>query len=92
VEIVDIAITIVVNTGASVCLRVVGPELAAEFFVLHVSAIIEHGDNDRWAVILAKTLVSPSERAGYVVNPPQIAGAIGAIVGLSVINRRRWSE
>jgi hypothetical protein len=82
VDIVYVAVPVVVYARLSVRLRLVGPELITYVFMVDVGAVVEYG-NDDWLDHLA---ISPRERAGNVINPPKVAGAIRAVVSGSVVN------
>jgi len=82
VDIVYVAIPVVVYSRFSVRLCFVGPELIADVLMVNERAVIEYG-NDNW---LDHLVISPRERTGYVINPPEVTGTIGAIVSVRVVD------
>src|SRR5262249_17330894 len=84
VEIVNVPVTIIVHTRLAFQFSLVGPELVTKVFVVDIGAIIEYRDDDR----LGGLAVAPGERAGDIINPPEIAGAITAVVRRRIVHWR----
>jgi hypothetical protein len=82
VDVVYVTISVVIYAGFPVCLGFIGPEPVANILVVGVGAVIEDG-NDDWFDHFA---VLPRQRAGNVVNPPEVTGSIRAIVGGRVVD------
>jgi hypothetical protein len=75
-DVVYVAISVVVYARFSVRLCLVRPELIANVLMVDIGAVIEDGDYD-W---LDRPSITPRERACNIINPPEVAGAIRAIV------------
>jgi hypothetical protein len=82
VDIVYVTIAVVVYAGFSVRLGLIGPQLVANVLMVDVGAVIEDGDYD-WPDRLA---IAPRERAGNIINPPEVTGTIRTIVRGCVVN------
>jgi hypothetical protein len=82
VDVVYITVPIVIYARFSARLWFIGPELIAYVLMVNERAVVEYG-NDNWLDHLA---ISPRERAGNVINPPEVTGAIGAIVSVRVVD------
>jgi len=81
-DIVYVAISVVVYARSSVRLCFVRPELIANVLMVDIGPVIEDGDYD-W---LDRRSIAPRERACDIINPPEVTGAIRAIVGGLVVN------
>jgi hypothetical protein len=88
VEIVDITILIVINAGSAVLFGYVSPKPITDVFVIDERPVIEHGNDDR-ARHLA---IGPRERACYIINPPEVTGAIRAVARAVVVRCRRGGK
>jgi hypothetical protein len=81
VDVIHVAISVVIYTRFTVRLCLICPELVANVLMVDVSAVIEDGDYD-W---LDRLAIAPRERAGNIINPPEVTGTIRTIVGGLVV-------
>jgi len=79
-QVVNVAVTVVVYAMFPVRFDFVRPELIAQVDVIDPSAVIE----DRHGNGLGKLVFPPSQGTCDVINPPKIAGTVGAIVGARI--------
>jgi hypothetical protein len=82
VDVVYITVPIVIYARFSARLWFIGPELIAYVLMVDVGAVIENGNDDRPDHLA----ISPRERACDIINPPEVTGAIRAIVGGRVVD------
>jgi hypothetical protein len=81
-DVVYVTIAVVIYARFSVRLGLISPELIANVLVVNVGAIIEDSDDDR----PDRLAITPRERACYIVNPPEVASAIRAVVRICVVD------
>jgi hypothetical protein len=82
VDVVYVTVSVVIYAGFSVRLGLIRPELVPNVLMVDVGAVIEDGDYD-WPDRFA---ITPRERAGNIINPPEVTGTIRTIVGGLVVD------
>src|SRR5689334_7777445 len=69
VYVVDITVAVIVDPGFAPRLGLVGPKLVAQILVIDPEPIVEHRYGDR----VRPRAVTPGQRPGDIIDPPEIA-------------------
>src|SRR6185437_17161646 len=88
VDVVYVAVTVVIDTGSAVELGLVRPQLVPQVLMIDVGAVVEDRDDDRFLDGPGGPLQRPRNR----VDPPEVAGAIGAVIGVRIIDGQGGQE